>query len=374
MEKPNTMTFEKALKILGLSSSYTDDDLKNVYKILAKKYHEANFIGKSEEEQKAAAEEMKHINAAYDFLKKYDRTSNNYQSNDSYEYGFDSEETPDFFDEYTNAFRAFINTKDAIKKEQKLMYRMLLSEEDYVKACINSDIYNLKSQCNYYNNNSFYNMTRKFGQKRYFPLFFEFCVEAINQINSIIEENGYTYETLKKLDEASIKIIHELFEKYKKAKFKKGVSFGYELLTFFERQFNSTNHEFNELAFDCNFIDLIRSFGKITVPFETELEKKVESLKRIFRQKADLQIDEFINNYISQNNIEIPENGPWTDERVIELLRNRYLDVDFIDNFLNFEYFFNTFIPKEILIKTMEMMFRTHIQKLELLSSSHPRI
>lgn len=367
MEKPNTMTFEKALKILGLSSSYTDDELKNVYKILIKKYHEANFIGKSEEEQKAAAEEMKHINAAYDFLKKYDRTANIYQSNDSY--GFGSEETPDFFDEYTDAFRAFF-----IKKEQKLIDRMLLSEEDYVKACINSDIYNLKSQCNYYSNNSFYNMTRKFGQKRCFPLFFEFCVKAINQINSITEENGYTYETLKKLDEASIKIIHELLEKYKESKFKKGVSFGYELLSFFEKQFNYANPKFSELAFDCNFIDLIRAFEKITASFEKELEKKLESLKQIFRQKADLQIDEFINNYISQNNIEIPENGPWTDEKVIELLRNRYFDVDFIDNFLNFEYFFNTFIPKETLIKTMEMMFTAHIKKLELLSSSHPRI
>jgi len=45
-----------------------------------------------------------------------------------------------------------------------------------------------------------------------------------------------------------------------------------------------------------------------------------------------------------------------------------------IDNFLNFEYFFNAFIPKETLIKTMEMVFTAHMQKLELLSSSHPRI
>lgn len=69
MSGTNVMTYDKALKILGLSEGFTDDDLDKNHKTLAKKYHESNFVGKSEEEQKVAQETLKEINAAFVFFR-----------------------------------------------------------------------------------------------------------------------------------------------------------------------------------------------------------------------------------------------------------------------------------------------------------------
>ena len=56
-------------EILGVNPNSSDEEIKTVYKRLAKKYHPDNFATASENKKKQAEERMKDINAAYDSIK-----------------------------------------------------------------------------------------------------------------------------------------------------------------------------------------------------------------------------------------------------------------------------------------------------------------
>ena len=60
------MTVYEALEILKISSSYSEKELKIVYRKLAKKYHSDNF--KDDKERIKAEEKLKNINLAYETL------------------------------------------------------------------------------------------------------------------------------------------------------------------------------------------------------------------------------------------------------------------------------------------------------------------
>jgi len=68
MAESNVMTYDRALRILNLSEGFTSEDLKKAHRLLSKKYHESNFVGKSDTEQKEAEERLKKVNAARDFF------------------------------------------------------------------------------------------------------------------------------------------------------------------------------------------------------------------------------------------------------------------------------------------------------------------
>ena len=55
---------------LGVSPNITDDELKTVYRELAKKYHPDKWINKKITEHKKAKEKFQQINNAYDLIKK----------------------------------------------------------------------------------------------------------------------------------------------------------------------------------------------------------------------------------------------------------------------------------------------------------------
>ena len=56
-------------QILGVNPNSSDEEIKTVYKRLAKKYHPDNFATAPEDKKKQAEEKMKAINAAYDSIK-----------------------------------------------------------------------------------------------------------------------------------------------------------------------------------------------------------------------------------------------------------------------------------------------------------------
>ena len=57
-------------KVLGVSPSATDDEIRTAYRTLAKKYHPDRYASASKEMQEQASERTKLINAAYDDIKR----------------------------------------------------------------------------------------------------------------------------------------------------------------------------------------------------------------------------------------------------------------------------------------------------------------
>ena len=76
------MNFENALRILGLNSNFTEEELKKAHRALVNKYHPDR--NKSPE----AEDKMKEINEAREYLAKHLKTNNgNNQTNyNSYNY------------------------------------------------------------------------------------------------------------------------------------------------------------------------------------------------------------------------------------------------------------------------------------------------
>ena len=52
-------------EVLGVSSDASDAEIKKAYKRMSRKYHPDSYIGKSEQEQNAAAEKFKQVQEAY---------------------------------------------------------------------------------------------------------------------------------------------------------------------------------------------------------------------------------------------------------------------------------------------------------------------
>ena len=73
------MTLEKALKILGLNSNFTEEDLKTAYRKLAQLHHPDRHENSQDREREENI--MKDINAAKDYLMKY--LKNNVKTNNN---------------------------------------------------------------------------------------------------------------------------------------------------------------------------------------------------------------------------------------------------------------------------------------------------
>ena len=62
------MYFVKAIEVLGLSSNFTEQELKKAYHNLMRKYHPDVNIGENETKRKELEEKAKEVNDAYDYL------------------------------------------------------------------------------------------------------------------------------------------------------------------------------------------------------------------------------------------------------------------------------------------------------------------
>lgn len=67
--KPTGMTLETALRILGVPSTASNDDIKRAYKKLMMKYHPDRVASMSDVEQEAAKRRAQEVNGAYQYVK-----------------------------------------------------------------------------------------------------------------------------------------------------------------------------------------------------------------------------------------------------------------------------------------------------------------
>ena len=105
-------------KVLGVSSDATDDEIKQAYRNLVRKYHPDNYASDPDLKQ-IAEEKMKTVNSAYDEIQKL-RKSGGSSNEDGQTY---TEQTYDY-SAYTGEFihiRELINAGDIVMAESMLM-------------------------------------------------------------------------------------------------------------------------------------------------------------------------------------------------------------------------------------------------------------
>ena len=125
------MSIDEALKILGLSSNFTEEDLKMAYKKLIRKYHPDIYENSSEAEKKFAIEKAKQINLARDVLERMELLK---KLKTIYKYELDSEL------EYIYK----IDSKDKIVAKWKEQFkRNFLVFYAYISTCASAESLNL---------------------------------------------------------------------------------------------------------------------------------------------------------------------------------------------------------------------------------------
>ena len=125
--------------VLGVSPNATDDEIKEAYRKLAKKYHPDINPDKELAEAK-----MKEINYAYDTIKKMRENKNTYHS----EYNTN-------YNKFINGVKKYINKRNNLDKLSNLFYYNSLNNnyDDLYKFYkeydgIITDIYNINSKMN----------------------------------------------------------------------------------------------------------------------------------------------------------------------------------------------------------------------------------
>jgi molecular chaperone DnaJ len=105
------MAHKDYYQILGVEKTATEDEIKNQYRKLAKKYHPDRYANASDEERKEAEEKFKEISEAYDVLTNPEKKQK-YEQTGSYD-GFSFEgfgnTGMDDIDEMLNRFRGGFN-------------------------------------------------------------------------------------------------------------------------------------------------------------------------------------------------------------------------------------------------------------------------
>ena len=120
-------------QVLGVSPSATDEEIKDAYRALVKKYHPDKFADSDLAD--LANEKMKEVNSAYDEIQKMRNGSNN--RGNQYDGGFNpgSSSRSDFY----GRIRQLINTGNIFEADQMLMSTPLQSrgaEWNYLYACV----------------------------------------------------------------------------------------------------------------------------------------------------------------------------------------------------------------------------------------------
>lgn len=201
------MDFNKAIRILALTSNFTEEELRKAYRRLISKYHPDKYVSKSEKERKEAEEKAKEINTAKEFLENYKKennrnskqNSNTYKPNDAVEVLLRKEQ--------------FKITLNYMKEELAsiISFVKLVNDLKIIKETINDISYLIKTVENQMN--LIYTLEAvRIQERTYF-----------NRLSSILEkfEKEYCKKynitlTNKKLARYSLKKLYEELEQLKK--------------------------------------------------------------------------------------------------------------------------------------------------------------
>ena len=211
------MDFNKAIRILGLTSNFTEEELRKNHRRLIAKYHPDKYASKSEKERKEAEEITKQINEAKDFLEKHKKekstneksntrqNNNSYKSNDVVEVTFKKEHFKIILNKMKNELSSIPNIilDDMLKNTRDDIMYLIKTLESQTNS-----IYTLSAlkilENTYYNRiSNFLNQYEKdyckkynitLGNKKLERYSLKKLYEQLEQIKK--EQNGFSIEEL----------------------------------------------------------------------------------------------------------------------------------------------------------------------------------
>ena len=122
-------------QVLGVSPSATDEEIKDAYRALVKKYHPDKFADSDLAE--LANEKMKDINSAYDEIQKMREGGSNGANGQGAQGGFHAQSSSN--SEFYTRVRHFINLGNVFEAEQMLNSVPMIerdAEWSYLYACV----------------------------------------------------------------------------------------------------------------------------------------------------------------------------------------------------------------------------------------------
>lgn len=356
--------FFKSLQKLGLDEDYNEGKLKKAYRTLAKSYHPDMLVSLPLEERKEKEEEFKEISEAYRYL--LGRLDTNYHQNMNM--GSDFFSSVDDGDiERCYIMHFFMvnfeipNTENLTKSYMKKWLKTVIPEKSYVTLCTLAEKNELE-QIIHHNSQVLKRDLSKSSVKgdSIFPIITNAVTEMLETIESLCSTNEYTYELLEKIDRISIKMVDNLYSEFRDSKFKKDCSYQYEFLSsLYDSKWEERKETIHELAFDCNFSDLLGEYRKIIVLINIQLEDIL--FKQLSKVKQDTKVSE---KKLENDNLFLREK---LNSALLKLDKLIVEAESFFQRVVNKSYFNDAYIDKEIITNKLHEINVAYLNYVEII-------